>query len=894
MKQPDTIQPQTPSQFDPLIDTLEQRGEQPLLQIFLATQTEEWSYGRFGHQVRALARGLRQRVDPGEAVALLGPETPEWIIAALAVLRAGAVVMPLDLQLADDTLKHILQDSGAPLIFTTSRHQARARTAAPQAQLLLLDVAADDPDGWQNLLGNHTALPANHSDDTAALFYTSGTTGPPKGVPLSHGNLAFQLDTVAKAGIVRDGDRVLLPLPLHHVYPFVIGLLTPISLGLTLIIPYALTGPQLMRALHHGKVTVIIGVPRLYQAMFDGIINRTTRAGRLAALLFHALLRLSLISRRRLGRSPGKWLMFPLHHQVGRQLRILACGGAALDPDLAWNLEALGWQVAVGYGLTETAPLLTIDPPGQVRPGTVGKPVPGVELRIDRQAAPRKAGREEGEIQARGPNVFSGYRNQADQTRAAFSEDGWFRTGDLGWLDDDGHLHVSGRASTLIVTTGGENIQPDDLEARYAAHEAIKEVGILQHHGRLAALVVPTATSGDDVQQRIRAAIADVAARLPSYQRLDDFALTRKPLPRTRLGKIQRHTLEERYERARAGEGEAPQQAPLTPEEMSSEDRNLLEEPTVRSAWEWLARRYPKRGLTPDSHLQLELGVDSLEWLNLTMEIGRCSGVELDDEAIGRIKTVRDLLHELINAADRTGHIADPIENPEQALGDRHRRWLGPRNALVRGLATTLYGINRTLMHTLFRLQVQGRQQVPSEGVVVFACNHASYLDPFAVGAALPTARLHTLYWGGWTGVAFTNRLTLLGSRIVQIIPIDPEHGARSSLALAAAVLSRDRGLIWFPEGERSRSGELLPFRPGIGMLLQRFPVPVVPVFISGSHAALPPGRRIPHLGRISLRFGAALDPHELAKQGKGDDEAARIVDALHTHMYEQLERTKA
>lgn len=882
---------QTPSQLDLLIDTLEQRGEQPLLQLFLATKTEQWSYGRLGQQVQALARGLRRRIEADEVVALLGPDTPAWIIAALAVLRAGAAVMPLDLQLADDTLKHILQDSGAPLIFTTSRHQERAHAAAPQAQLFLLDAAADEPDSWQSLLDNHTALPTNHYEDTAALFYTSGTTGPPKGVALSHANLAFQLDAVAQAGMVRDGDRVLLPLPLHHVYPFVIGMLAPLSLGLTLIIPYALTGPQLMRALHDGRVNVVIGVPRLYQALFDGIVSRATRAGRLAGILLNTLLRLSLAGRRRLGLYAGRWLLRPLHTQMGGRLRVLACGGAALDPELAWNLEAMGWRVAVGYGLTETSPLLTIDPPGRVRPGTVGKPVPGVELRIAHRAAPtHKAGNEEGEIQARGPNVFTGYRNQPDETRAAFSEDGWFRTGDLGWLDDDGYLHVSGRVSTLIVTAGGENIQPDDLEARYAAHEAIREIGILQHQGRLAALIVP-ARSHEDARRQIRDAIGTVAAGLPSYQRLDDFALTRKPLPRTRLGKIQRHTLEQRYAQARAGEGEAPQQAPLAPEEMAAEDRNLFEEPTVRHAWEWLAQRYPKRGLTPDSHLQLELGVDSLEWLNLTMEIGRRSGVELDDEAIGRIETVRDLLHELIDAAGRAGQTADPIEHPEQALDAKHRRWLQPRNPLVRGLATTLYALNRGLMHTLFRLQVHGRRQVPSAGAVVFVCNHASYLDPFAVGAALPTARLHTLYWGGWTGVAFTNRLTLLGSRIVQIIPIDPEHGVRSSLALAAAVLSRGQGLIWFPEGERSQSGKLLPFRPGIGMLLQRFPVPVVPVLIRGSYEALPLGRRVPRLRPISVRFGAALDPLQLAGQGQGDDAAARIVDALHAHMRRQLEQ---
>jgi long-chain acyl-CoA synthetase len=878
--------PATGSSLDRFIDALTERGQHPLLQQFQAQQSQRHTYGQIGEQVLALARGVQRRVEPGEAVALLGSEGPAWIIAALAILRSGAVVMPLDVQLGDDTLAHVLEDSGVRWIFTTTRQRERLTRQAPQAHLVMLDEEDEEARvSWRSLMQKDGSLPANDSAAPAALFYTSGTTGPPKGVPLSHANLAFQLDTLARTDITHPGDRVLLPLPLHHVYPFVIGMLGPLSLGLTLVIPYALTGPQLMRAIRDGHATVIIAVPRLYRSLFDGITARVAQRGRMARALFQGLLHLSLVARKRWGVYLGRVLFRPLHAQMGGQLRVLASGGSALDPSLAWQLEALGWQVAVGYGLTETAPLLTVDPPGQLRPGTVGKAVPGVELRIDPQAAPEGSKDGEGEILARGPNIFAGYRNQPDKTRAVLSDDGWFRSGDLGWLDADGYLHVSGRVSTLIVTEGGENIQPDELEARYAEHPAIKELGILQRNNQLAALIVPSAGGGDNMRARIRDAVGHIAAELPSYQRLAEFALSAKPLPRTRLGKIQRHSLEQRYEQAQAEGDQALQREPLALEEMSAEDRNLLEHPAVRRSWEWLAQRYPKRGLTPDSHLQLELGVDSLEWLNLTLELGQRTGVELSDEAIGRIETVRDLWQELIDARGGAATLADPIEHPERVLDEKKRRWLQPRHGVVRASASTLYGLNRLLMRGLFRLRVYGREQLPEQGPMILACNHASYLDPFAVGAALPTARLHTLYWGGWTGVAFSNPLTLMGSRIVQIIPIDPEQGVRSSLALAAAVLERDQGLIWFPEGGRSPSGELQDFRRGIGMLLQRFSVPVVPVYIRGSEKALPLGRRLPRLTSIKVHFDAALDPKQLAQQGEGEDEAARIVAALHRHM---------
>ncbi len=890
MDQAGTLSQAARSRLDGLIDGLSQVEDQTLVQAWSAEGPLHWSYRDAGELAHALACGLRERVAPGETVALIGEAGPPWIVAALAALRAGAVATPLDLQLADDTLARVLEDSSARWVFTTTAHENRVRAAAPDAQIVLLDAGADDRRGWRTLAESTATLPDNHADDPAALFYTSGTTGPPKGVPLSHGNLGFQLDVLREVGVVGPQDRVLLPLPLHHVYPFVVGMLAPLFMGLTLILPPALTGPQIVRALREGRASVIIGVPSFYDALFAGITSRAERAGRLASALFHGALWLSRTARRRLGLRLGKWLLRPVHRQVGLQLRVLASGGSALDPELAWNLEALGWQLASGYGLTETAPLLTVDPPGRARPETVGRAVPGVELRIDRSAAP--GGRDgEGEILARGPNVFQGYRNRPDKTREAFTGDGWYRTGDLGWLDGDGYLHITGRLSTLIVTGGGKNIQPDELESRYAAHPAVREIGILQDEGRLAALVVPGRAGGDDPEGRVRAALAEVSRALPSYQRLADFALTRKPLPRTRLGKIKRHELEVRFRQARHGRGEAGRAAPLDPQEMSGEDRSLLEQQAARSAWDWLARRYPRHGLTPDTSPRLDLGVDSMEWLTLTMEIGQRTGVELSDEAIARIDTVRDLLQELADATGRAQAGADPLAEPEGVLGPSQLRWLRPRGPVLGVAARILYGIDWMVLRGMFRLKARDRHHLPAQGPLVLACTHASHLDPFAVAAALGFERLRTLYWGGWTGVAFTNPFTRWVSRAAQVIPIDPRRGARTNLALAGAVLKRGRGLIWFPEGQRSPDGRLQPFRPGIGRLLEQYPLPVVLVSIRGTHAAMPPGRHIPRPRSVTVRFGEPLDPGRLRRQGEGRSGADRIVHALQEHMRALHER---
>ena len=874
-----------------VVEGLSAFGERPSLVAFGEEGMEMWSYSELAERVGRLAGGLRGLgVGRGDHVAILCGNRPEWVAACLAVISAGAVVVPLDVQIGDEILGSVLSDSGAGHVFTTAEQAGRLEGADENAgsRLILLDAGEEDGRSWRCLpVGGDVDLRGLEPGDGAALFYTSGTTGAAKGVPLSHANLAFQIDGLLGADLVSEEDRVLLPLPLHHVYPFVMGMLTPLAAGLPIILPQSLTGPQLVRALQEGEATLIVGVPRLYGALYSGIQDRVGSGGRLAAALFRNGVGLFARLRRVTGLDLGGMALRPVRRRFGPKLRVLASGGAALDPDLAWRLEAMGWRVAIGYGLTETSPLLTLNPPDGTKLGSVGRPVPGVEITIDPSAVPEEGDRSgsllrEGEILARGPNVFSGYRNRPEETGEVF-DDGWFRTGDLGYFDDDGYLYVTGRVSTLIVTPGGKNVQPEAVEGAYLENPLIREVGVLQKDGRLVAVIVPEMEEipqGEDMNRAMREAIEEGSRRLASYQRISDYAVSREPLEYTRLGKLRRHVLEGSYDRARRGADEQDELSvePVASGQMSEEDRALLEDPAARGVWELLAARYPDRRLAPETSPQLDLDIDSLGWVNLTLEIGEKTGVELKEEAIVRIDTVRDLLREVASGAGGRTRRASPLERPEEVLDDRQLRWLKPLGPAASVAAGGMFALNRAIMRGLFRLRVEGLDNVPEEGQFIIAPNHVSYLDAFVVAAALRQDVLRRTYWAGWTGAAFGNPLTRLVSRLAQVVPVDPDRAGLSSLAFGAAVLKRGQTLVWFAEGERSRTGDLQPFKPGVGMLLGYYPVPVVPVFIRGTYEAMPRGRFLRGLEKVTVSFGEPLDPRDLDGAGGSREQVVEAV----------------
>lgn len=685
-------------------------------------------------------------------------------------------------------------------------------------------------------------------------------------MPLTHANIVAGMEALIAARLAGPGDRVLLPLPLHHFYPFVVGLLVPLAAGATVVFPAGLGGPEVAQALRLGAVTVLVGVLRLYAALAAAIEARLAARSGWTRVPFRAALAASRLLLHGLGwHGPGRVLFRRVRVALAPNLRLLASGGARLDPAVAWTLEALGWQVLSGYGLTETAPILAFNTPGDARIGTAGRPLPGVDLRID-----TPDGAAYGEILARGPNVFSGYWRRPEETRRAFTSDGWFRTGDLGAIDADGYLTVVGRTNTMIVLAGGENVFSEEVEKAYAASPLVREIAVFELGGGLVAVVVPAldtvrARGAERLPVLIGDELLTMARVLPSHLGLTGHAIVRDPLPRTAVGKLRRHLLPDLYRRARAA-GTRRTPAPLSPA-----DRAFLAASPQRELWRWLRRRFPDSSFDLNSSPQLDLGIDSLGWVGLGMEIEQRFAIRLTEARVARIVTMRDLLREDAAAAAAKSVAAPAVVAPP------------PRGPVLIALAALLQVVFHVVMRTAFRLRIDGLENLPAAGPFVVAPNHASCLDPVAVAAALPFRMLRVTCFGGWTGLLFRGPVSRLFSRIANVIPVDPDRATGDSLARAAAVLAEGGVLVWFAEGRRTTSGALQPLMPGIGKLLADSGASVVPVRITGTFGAAPApaGRLVPRLRRVGLHIGRPLTPATLRALGNGETERARIVDGL-------------
>ena len=818
------------------------------------------------HALACAARLVELGVNPGDRVVLAAQNHPAWPIAFFGILNAGATVVPLDAAIDADSARALVDASGARVFIGDAQARARLELALA-GRVTFLDVRAAAAPG-----ARAEAREAEPSD-VAALIYTSGTTGRPKGVALSHANLTALVASLAPLFPLDKADRVLSVLPLHHTFELTCGMLLPLSRGARIVYLDELNAERLEHALSEGRITGLIGVPALWEMLERRILARVAERGSAFSRVFDVAVELNRTLGKSLGVDAGRVLFGPVHQALGGHLRFLVSGGAALPERTHQLFAGLGLHLAEGYGLTEASPVLTVAEAGpKARSGHVGRAIPGVEIRI---AEPNAEG--VGEVLARGPNVMLGYSDDAEATSHTIDRDGWLHTGDLGKIDGRGHLVIAGRAKDVIVASNGENVYPDDLEARLGRVPHVKElavVGITDGRGgeRVACVGVPE-EDGDvpraERHARARKALDDAIASLPHAQRPATVTLFDLPLPRTATRKVKRGELRRQVERL-LGSQEAPS---------SRSGASDVAAQSVRSAVAAIGRR-DAASLHPGQSLRGDLAFDSLMLLELLVALESQLGRTFDAERLNACHTLGDvesLLRErpetrrpvatttIVDAEPRALDVPEPL-----------------REAAMHWLGRAQHGFYDRVLTT----KVTGRAHIPYNRNVIVAANHASHLDMGLVKYALGSYGSEIVSLAAQDYFFEGNRfLSAYFENFTRLVPMPRNGSLRQGLRTAGELIEQGKTLLVFPEGTRSTDGLVHEFKAIIGHLALHHGVDVLPVYLGGTHAALPKGGKVVRTRNVEARIGPVLEAAELARltqgltPGDASRKAARLIE---------------
>lgn len=819
------------------------------------------TYAEFAAMARAFSARLRDEgVAKGDRVALVSENGVRWCAAYLGMLASGAVAVPVDARLTPGETRNILLDSGSRCVVHSQETAQAVAEASSGLQVRAVDLDSFD---WSPAPAGEKMEASGH--DLASLIYTSGTTGSPKGVMLTHENLLSDARAVMQARIITEADRVAAVLPLHHTYAFMCTFVVPVLAGGAVTYPAGLKGPDILNAVRETGVTVLVGVPQLLELMLKRTEEKIKALPLPLSWSIRGFIRLSGLLRRRLGVNMAGRVFSPL----GRQFRFFTSGGARLAPEVMAGLEALGFTVLEGYGLTETSPIVSFNPPGRRKPGSAGKAVPSAEIMITPPAsgeAEAHAGHAVGEVAVRGPMVMKGYYGKPRETGEVLSR-GWFRTGDLGYLDDEGYLFITGRLKEVIVLASGKNIYPEEVEKHYLESPLIKEICVLERDGRLHAVVAPDmaearARGTGNIHEALRWELTALAGGLPPHMRIKGFGISREPLPRTPLGKLKRFAVREDIT------AEKPRR---------EEDRSLLEDKTGRRVLAALSG-FLAEGATaePGDNLELDLGLDSLNRVELAVALEREFSITLPEGFASTVHTVGELVDGIkgMSAGGAAGRKEsreglEAVLLREPSVSEKKRAGI-QRGPLDWPATVFLTCVLRLIMRVVYRLRAEGVDNLPPPPFIL-ALNHASYLDGFAIAASLPLKVYRGLYFLGERKYFSGWPLSLFG-RLAHVISIDRDARLGLALELSSFVLRGGGALSVFPEGGRSVDGEVMQFKKGIGILALTLDVPVVPARIEGTFEAFPRGAFLPRPGRIRLKIGKPLFPSDVEPPPGGAD----------------------
>lgn len=744
-------------------------------------------------------------IDKQSRVAILSENREGWVYSFYSIWKHKGVAVPIDFLSSPAEIAYIINNCTPSAIwvsrerYNTLQDALKQTTTQPQV-LIIDDYEQDDASTFE------PAIIEKNNNDTAVIIYTSGTTGSPKGVMLSFQNILINIKGIAiDFKIYHEGQRTMMLLPLHHIFPLLGTMVMPLYTGGTVAISPSMASTDIINTLQHSKITIIIGVPRLYAAIFKGIKDKIDQS-KLAKMLYK-------IAEKVDNQKFSRIIFKSVHQKFGGAIEYCVSGGAALDPEVGKGFKTLGFEVLEGYGMTEAAPMISFTRPGKVKVGATGLPLPDIEVSFDN-----------GEVIARGENIMQGYYNDPIAT-AEVIKNGWLYTGDLGHFDDVGNIIITGRKKEIIVLSNGKNINPAEIEDDLSRHiTLIKEIGIFQDRDQLKGIVVPTSElmslSNEEIEREVRnGAITDYNNSVAPYKRVHSISIYRDELPRTRLGKLQRFKLAEL-----ANETEKVK----TPvEEPTFEEYKIIKN---------FIENEKNCTVLPNNHIEIDLGLDSLDKVGLQVFLQATFGVDIDAEQLSKFESVEKMAL----------HIAEKRTRMEVERID-WKKILKEKVSLPLP-ATWFTGrlfvkMSKLFFKLYFGLKAKGMERIP-DGPVIIAPNHQSFFDGLFVASFLKSKTIKNTYFYAKEKHVKPAWVRFMANRH-NIIVMDLNN-LKDSIQKMGEALKSKKNLIIFPEGTRTDNGKLGEFKKTFAILSKELNIPIVPVSIKGAFEALPKGSFFP------------------------------------------------
>jgi long-chain acyl-CoA synthetase len=886
------------------------------LEIQRQQTVEKVTFAELAGMSESVAHWLSTRVPRDARVAILAANHPRWVAAYLGIIAAGRTAVPLDTAFHADQVKKLLIDSGASLLFCDVKHLPVAVQAvdginvglvmtSAAAERALAPAAASEPnldhdfdghdfDGYDldsifaaGPAGFQPVVPAD--DDLAALLYTSGTTADPKGVMLTHANLIGEANAVFAVLEISPKDALLGILPMFHVLAQMANLFLPLFNGARVVYLETLNSTELLRALQERDITVFCVVPQFFYLIHERIFKELSKRGKLTLRLVRSLMALNR-ALRRVGVNAGKVFFGKIHATFGAHMRYLVTGGSRFDPAIARDFYSFGIDVLNAYGLTETTGGAFLNRPGHVVFGSVGKPFPGVEAKIVDPKPVEDGAPPAGEIAIRGAIVMKGYWNRPEATAQVLRE-GWLYTGDLGYFDSRGNLFITGRRKEVIVLANGKNVYPEEIEAHYLQAPYVKEICVMALEARpgdptserLHAVVVPNfellrERKIVNSKEAIRFEIEALSHKIASTKRLGSYDIWQDDLPRTTTRKLKRFQIEKKVRELKqsgAADSDIGAEKPMT-----AEDQLWLDRDDVKRALAFVRESSRNRldAIHPAHNLELDLGLDSMQRVELLTGLEQQLGGDVPESQLAEIYSVRDLVDAVLASAGRgEGHagaaipawstiLSEPVTDPEVLALARHHTFADVFFFLL-GRLICLFALDR------FHLKVNGLENLPEKGPYLLCSNHQSYIDPLVMAGALPWPLFRQAFALGTSeifGRGFMRRL----ARWLRVVVLDPDANLMPAMRAGFFGLTHGRILVLYPEGERTNDGNPTLFRKGAAILSVHAQAPIVPVAIEGFYQAWPRHKKYPKFANLQLVFGKPIQPPPLDQASEAAYEA--------------------